>query len=259
MKRSPLAMLSLLAAVSIAAAGGSAQHSIKAADAEKLPSAQDVIDRYEQAVGGKAAWEKLHSRIRKGTIEFTDVGLKGTVQLEEQAPNKLLLVADVPGLGEFSRGFDGTTGWAEDPQSGPRIMTGNELADTRREAEFYMPLRLMDLYPKMDVTRKRKVEGHDVYEVKGGTADGASRTFDFDIKSGYLVRLAGEEASSDGKYQVELFLDDYKDFNGVMLPTIHRQTSPLALVMHFTDVQQNVAMPDSAFRAPKQDPGPSPE
>jgi hypothetical protein len=253
-----MAVLSLLAAIFIAAVfiaptSGRAQQSGKTSVPEKLPNAQDVIERYEQAVGGKAAWEKLHSRVRKGTIEFTEIGLKGTVELKEQAPDKLLLVAEVPGLGEFSRGFDGTTGWAQDPQSGARIMSGNELADTRREAQFYMPLRLMELYPKMDVTGKQKVEGRDVYEVKAAAADGASRTFDFDAKSGYLVRLAGEEASADGKYQVELFLEDYKDFNGVMLPTIHRQTSPLALVMHFTDVQQNVAVPDSAFSAPNRE------
>jgi hypothetical protein len=253
MKRSPIAVLSLLAAIFIAAVPGRAQHPGKPPMAEKLPSAQDVIERYEQAVGGKAAWEKLHSRVRKGTIEFTDMGLKGTVELEEQAPDKLLLVADVPGLGEFSRGFDGTTGWAQDPQSAVRMMSGNELADTRREAEFYMPLRLMELYPKMDVTGTQKLDGQPVYEVNAVAADGASRTFDFDVKSGYLVRLAGEESAADGKYQVELFLGDYKDFGGVMLPTIHRQTSPLALVMHFTDVQQNMALPDSAFSAPKRE------
>lgn len=251
MRRPLTIVLCLSAAIFCAPIPGHAQ-SGKTAAAVKLPSAQDVIDRYEEAVGGKTAWEKLHSRVRKGTIEFTDTGLSGTVELEEVAPNKLLLVADVPGLGQFRRGFDGTTAWAEDPQSGgPRIMTGSELEDTRREAQFYMPLRLMDIYPKMDVTGKQKVDGSDVYEVQASSPDGASRTFDFDAKTGYLVRLAGEEASSTGKYQIELFLEDYKDFNGVMLPTIHRQTSPVAMTMHFTDVEQNVAVPDSAFSAPK--------
>jgi outer membrane lipoprotein-sorting protein len=259
MKHLLMAVLSLLATIFIALSPAQAQQATKAASAEKLPSAQEVIERYEQAVGGKTAWEKLHSRVRKGTIELTETGLKGTVELKELAPDKFLLVAEVPGLGEISRGFDGTTAWAQDPQSGARIMTGNELADTQREAQFYMPLRLMELYPKMNVTGKQKLEGRDVYEVQASTAEGASRTFDFDAKSGYLVRLAGEEASEDGKYQVELFLEDYKDFNGVMLPTIHRQTNPLALVMHFTDVQQNVTVPDSVFSAPKREPGPQPE
>jgi hypothetical protein len=256
MKRSLMAVLPVFAAIFIAAVPGNAQKATPTAVAGKLPSAQEVIARYEQAVGGKAAWDKLHSRVRKGTIEFTEVGMKGTVQLEEQAPNKLLLIAEVPGLGEFRRGFDGTIGWAEDPQGGTRIMTGNELADTRREADFYMPLRLMDLYPKMDVTGEQKLDGRAVYEVKGMTSDGASRTFDFDAKSGLLVRLAGEASSTDGKYQVELFLEDYKVFNGVMLPTVHRQTSPVPLLMHFTDVEQNVALPDAAFMSPRKDVAP---
>jgi hypothetical protein len=55
---------------------------------------------------------------------------------------------------------------------------------------------------------------------------------------------------------VELFLEDYKVFNGVMLPTVHRQTNPVPLLMHFTDVEQNVAFPDATFMSPRKDVAP---
>jgi hypothetical protein len=219
---------------------------------EAVPSAQDVVAHYVKAVGGEEAWRKIHSRVCKGTIEFTDVGLKGTVELDEKAPDKVMLAASVAILGDFRRGYDGTIGWAEDPQSGFRKMAGTELAETRREAEFYMPLRLMDIYPQMKVTGEQTIDGKEAWEIAAVAPDGAQRTFDFDTRTGYLLRVTGEEDSGagPGKDHVELFLEDYKEFNGVSLPTTHRQTSPAALVMVFTDVKQNVPVADSVFAPP---------
>jgi hypothetical protein len=218
---------------------------------ETLPTAQEIVQRFLAAVGGKQAWDGLHSRIRTGTIEFTEVGLKGTVELEEKAPDKILLVANVPGIGEFRRGYDGTTGWSQDPREGLRLLKGSELADTRREAEFSMPLELMKIYPHMEVTGKEKVDGSDAYEVKAIASDGAARTFDFDTKTGYLIRIAGKDDSPGSSVPVELFLEDYKKFDGVMLPTVHRQTTPVPLTMTFTDVKQNVPIADAIFTPPK--------
>jgi len=36
--------------------------------AAALPSADQIIDKYEAAIGGEAAWHKLKSRVSKGTI-----------------------------------------------------------------------------------------------------------------------------------------------------------------------------------------------
>jgi len=224
----------------------------RAQRAEKPPTSQEVVAKFVKAVGGEEAWHKLHSRVRKGTIEFTDMGLKGTVELDEEAPDKILLSAKVAVLGDFSRGYDGTTGWSENPQTGVVKMSGSELADTRREAEFYMPLRLTEVYPHMEVTGPQTVEGHDAWEVKATAPDGAMRTFDFDQKTGYLLRITGDETSPDGKQKdhIELFLEDYKPFDGIMLPTIHRQTSPMPLVIEFTEVRHNVPLADSIFSPP---------
>jgi len=223
---------------------------------EKLPTTQQVVSNFVKAVGGEEAWHKLHSRVRKGTIEFTDMGLKGTVELDEEAPDKILLTASVAVLGDFRRGYDGVTGWSENPQTGVVKTSGAELADTRREAEFYMPLRLTEVYSHMEVTGPQTVEGHDTWEVKASALDGAERTFDFDQKTGYLLRITGDEISPDGKQKdhIELFLEDYKAFDGIMLPTIHRQTSPVPLVIDFTDVKHNVPLADSIFSPPSSQP-----
>ena len=37
----------------------------------------------------------------------------------------------------FEQGFDGTIGWSNNPQNGLRELSGGELDDARREANFY--------------------------------------------------------------------------------------------------------------------------
>jgi len=67
------AKLALLGLVLVAAASGSATAQETKAPAPKpasaLPSVDQILDKYVQALGGKAAIEKLNSRVTKGKFE----------------------------------------------------------------------------------------------------------------------------------------------------------------------------------------------
>ncbi len=67
--------------------------------AAALPTVDQVLDRYVEALGGKAAVEKLNSRVSKGTFDAVAQGASGTVEIYAKAPNKLASIADVSGFG----------------------------------------------------------------------------------------------------------------------------------------------------------------
>ena len=103
----------------------------------RSPRGDQVLNHYVNAIGGRAAWSKLHSRVSKGTIEIPAMNnLSGTVEMHEKAPNSMLAVITLGGA-VFEQGFDGTTAWSDDPQNGLRVLSGAELEDARREADFY--------------------------------------------------------------------------------------------------------------------------
>ena len=52
------------------AAPASATTASKTQAAAAMPTADQVLDHYVQAIGGRAAWMKLNSRVSKGTIEI---------------------------------------------------------------------------------------------------------------------------------------------------------------------------------------------
>ncbi len=44
----------------------------------KMPTIQEILAKYVQAIGGKEANEKIKSRMIKGTLELMPSGIKGT-------------------------------------------------------------------------------------------------------------------------------------------------------------------------------------
>src|SRR3984885_4551674 len=105
--------------------------------AAAMPTGEQGLARYVQAIGGRAAWMKLNSRVSKGTIEIPAMdNLTGTLEIHEKAPNFMLAVISLGGAA-FEQGFDGNVGGAENPQNGLRELSGGELDHAHRDAIFY--------------------------------------------------------------------------------------------------------------------------
>ncbi|HEX2713998.1 MAG TPA: hypothetical protein VHM88_17530 [Candidatus Acidoferrales bacterium] len=218
--------------------------------AAALPSVDQVLDKYVQSLGGKAAIEKLSSRVSKGTFEASQ-GVSGEIQFYSKAPNKTTLVVDLSGLGQIRQGFDGAVGWADNPQTGPREMTGQELLVAKRGAEFYQALKLRALYPKMLVQGTQKVGEHEAYLIEADPGDGSLRRMYFDTATGLMVRNEIERDTAQGRGTFETELDDYKEVDGVKLPFTVRQSNPgVSFTIKITEVQHNVPIDDSKFAMP---------
>src|SRR5205823_12522020 len=57
----------------------------------RLPSADEILDKYVEALGGKAAFEKFSSRVVKGALELPAMGITSGAEIYAKAPNKWLL------------------------------------------------------------------------------------------------------------------------------------------------------------------------
>jgi hypothetical protein len=217
-----------------------------------MPSADRILDKYLQATGGRAAWQKLHSRVSKGTVEVPDMKMSGTAEMYEKAPD-LALVKIVISGSTFLEGFNGNEAWSSDPKDGLHTQTGPQLAETRRESDFRLPVDFRQLYPKVVTSGERNVDGRPAYEVQATPVEGGEpdRAY-FDEQSGLLVRMVTHHHNDDGT--TELFAEDFEDYrpvDGVKIPfTIHQTGSQVDFTIHLDEVQQNVALDDSRFSRP---------
>jgi hypothetical protein len=203
------------------------------------PTADQILDTYVKAIGGREAWKKLTSRVTIGTIE-----------MHEKAPNQLVARITINGA-SFSQGFDGTVGWADDPQNGLREQTGTELTETKRDADFYHPLDLRQLYSKFTATGIEKINDRDMYVIEAVTSDGETDKMYFDVETGLVGRIVGHHHSPEGVSEFTEDLGDYREVDGIKLPfSVQQSSADSAFTIKFAEVHHNVPIDNSEFSKP---------
>ncbi len=246
-----LSAASLMACLSSPAQAQSAASQSKTVAAQaSTPTASEIIDRYVAVIGGRAAWEKIHSRTSLGRIQVPAMNLSGTVMVHEKAPNRTLLVVILSGAA-FRQAFDGTVGWTDDPDTGLRVQTGAELAQVARDADFYHPLDLKKLYAKLVATGIESVNGKDTYVVEGTTAEGSVDKMYFDRGSGFVVRVIGQRYTNGAPSDFLEDLGDYREVDGVKVPfALEEKTAQSSFTIQIDEVHHNVDLADSEFAKP---------
>ena len=219
--------------------------------AEALPSVDQILDKFVQAIGGKAAMEKVTSRVSKGNFEIPAMGAGGPIEIYAKAPNKNLVIINIPGFGVVQQGFNGTVAWSQDPTTGLRELSGPEMVSAKREAEFYADIKFKEMYPKMTVKGKDKVGDKEVYVIEATPSEGSPAQLYFDTQSGLMLRTDREAETPQGKMHVEIFLEDYKEVDGIKMPfTVKQNTPAISFTIKIDEVKHNVPVDDAKFNKP---------
>ena len=220
------------------------------APAAPLPSVDQILNHYIDAVGGRSAWMSLTSRMTTGTIEVPSANLSGAIELREKAPDRILSEIRISGT-LFRQGFDGTVAWTDDPQNGLREQSGAELSEARRDADFYHPLDMRKLYTKLTVVGTEKIGDRDTYEVEADVPEGDPDKIYFDAVTGLPARLLSHRHSPQGVVDLSEDFDDYREVDGIKRPFTIRETSGgAAFAIHITEIRHNVLLDDSVFTKP---------
>jgi hypothetical protein len=227
-----------------------------AATKETLPTIDQILTKYTEALGGSAAIDKLKSRSMKGTW-LTSTGITLSYEVYQAAPDKIYTVANIPGQGLLERGFNGAIGW-EKGARGVRDLGGEQLAYLRRYPDLFKDIKLKEQFARMDVARKDQVDGRDVYVVGASTADNGREQLFFDAQTGLLVRRISYLPTMVGVIPEEIDFEDYHDVDGMKLPFTIRISAidPFySSTRRFTEVKLNVPVDHAKFNKP---PAPAP-
>jgi hypothetical protein len=255
MIRTKVAAITTVLALSLATLGQSHEGQKKSqahSDAPAVaPSVDQVINLYMGAVGGRAAWNKLESRVSMGTIEVKSMNLAGTIVIHEKAPDKILTIIVMAGSA-YREGFDGKVGWADDPADGLREQTGLELEEAKRQGDFYSPFDLRDHYSKITMLGTEKLGERNTYVLGGTLAEGGQPDkLYFDAETGLPARLISLHHGPDGTTQIQEDFSDYREVDGVKLPfKISQAGSESAFTVQISEVHHNVPLEAGEFSKP---------
>lgn len=225
----------------------------KSTSNEELPSAREILGKMVKALGGEKAIRKHTTRTMTGKL---DVGgmMQGTLEIRAAKPNFFTMTMTLEGMGEIRTGYDGRTAWRVDPMHGAGILEGEELASMLRQADFYSSLHYERNSRSIEVTGRAEFEGQDCYELKIADKSGEVRSLFIDSQS-FLV--AGTRSVRDfpmiGKAQITITQSEYKEFDGVKIPTRSKQR--IADVQEITTTIESVSfepIPRSLFDVPEK-------
>jgi zinc protease len=194
-----------------------------AAPSASLPAAEEILKRYRTAIGGEAAIKKQTFRVIAGSFEILGQKMKGDLKITAAAPDRLHLTISLPGVGDLERGYDGHVGWSLDAAIGPRLLEGKELDELRHSADFYDDLHDPASFSSVTVIGQNVFEGAECYEVKLVRTTGFEYTEFFNVKTGLLAGMKMNATSQMGTLPVVQVVSDYKNFGGVLTPTVTRQ------------------------------------
>jgi hypothetical protein len=222
---------------------------------EPLPTVDQVLDRYAQAMGGEAALKKLKSRVMKGMQTGAD-GNSLPFETYQVAPDKLYTVLTSK-QGPMMTGYNGTIGWQKGPR-GQRQMSGAQLEGMRQAADFYSDFKLKEIYPNLTVAGREKVGDREAIVLVSKPSVSRTHKLYFDSQTGLLVRILNILNTMIAPIPSQLDFEDYRDVDGVKLPFIIR-SSPVeahdAWTRKFTEIKHNLTVDDAKFNPP---PAPAP-
>lgn len=223
---------------------------------ETPPTADQIIARYTEALGGAAAIEKLKTRSMKGTWLTAD-GITLGYEVYQAAPDKIYTVLNTPKQGVIERGFDGQIGW-EKSQRGLRDLRPGDIAFLRRYPDLFKDIRLQGQFTRISLVGKDKIDGKDVYFLRGLGVDGKGERLYFDVQTGLLVRRLTTTPTMVGLIPQQVDYEDYRDVDGLKLPFTIRVTAIDSVnnsTRKFTEIKLNVAVDEKKFNKP---PAPAP-
>ncbi len=199
---------------------------------------KSVMDKYIAAIGG----EKVKSvKSVVANYEAEVQGMKLNLKTVSTAERKTMNLVTGMGMELSKTVFDGKTGYTV--QQGQRKeMDAEEIASYQYDA---LPFPEVKLAEKAGIKLGgiENFNGKDAYVV----VDGKKRSF-FDVNSGLMLGYATEMEAQGQKMVQTVTYGDYKEFDGIKLPTQFTMNVGMDMIFKVLDVKFNEAVSDADFK-----------
>jgi photosynthetic reaction center cytochrome c subunit len=219
------------------------------------PSADQILDKYIQALGGSGRLAGLNSFIAKGTYGGYDTDfLKVPLEVFAKAPAQRTTIAHTP-IGDSTTTFDGRSGWIaswDKPVPLLALPPGADLDGVKLDADLAFPGRIKQALNQwrggFPVTT---IDDREVQVIQGTSAGGSRVKLFFDKESGLLVRTVRYAESAVGINPTQVDYSDYRDVAGVKMPFhwIVTWTNGQSTI-ELSEVQPNAAIDAAKFARP---------
>jgi photosynthetic reaction center cytochrome c subunit len=217
---------------------------------EKKPAIDEILAKYEAALGGRANLAKITSRrIKAQRLEPDGETFENEEILQKGVKMSVTTIYPSKQYGDYlvREVFDGRR--AEKFGNGAKIeLKPDETEQIEREAEVFVNPDLRAVFSEIVFDSIKKVDGREVFVLLAKTAENSFEKLYFDIQTGFLVRRVAPAPTILGEFVYQVDYTEYKDFGGVRLPTVIKFAVPnIRWTRKVLEVKNNVAIDDAKF------------
>ena len=217
------------------------------------PSADQVLDKYLQAIGGAARAASLRSFVAKGNSGgYGPEGDKRPVEIFARAPDQRTTIIHTLD-GDSTTTVSGPAGWIAAPHRPVPVLglTGGELDGTRVDAQLSFPAQIKQTFRDWRAGAVTMINDRPAQVLQGTSPGGTLAMLYFDRESGLLVRLVRFAQSKVGRRPTQIDYADYRDVAGVKLPFRWTVTWLSGVdTFELTEIQPNVSIDAARFAKP---------
>jgi outer membrane lipoprotein-sorting protein len=224
-------------------------------------TADEVVEKYLAAIGGRAALAKLQTRIATGGIAVSvqDAQLAGPIEIYNKAPNKArtFFKLDLSQMGAaemvVDQRCDGKTAFETNSLQGDREISGNQLQNMLN-ATFPTPLlSYKEAGTKIEFTGKDRVGTRDVYVLRTTPKAGPSLRQFFDAETGMQLRMITtvEGPGLGGEIEQTTDFSDYRAVDGIKVAfALVIVNAAQTVTITLNKVEHNQPIEDAMFARP---------
>ncbi len=218
---------------------------------EPRPTPQQILAKYNEAIGGKDAVEKIKTRVIKG-VSVAANGQTFPLEILFASPDKYSLSVSLP-QGATTQKLNGASGWIKNARE-DRAMDSVDIQRAKSLAWSLEPLQIKEPYPQMAFGGAEKINGRDTQIVRMALPNRRRASFYFDKETGLLARRVVTTDTPIGVDSEQTDYDDYREVEGVKVPHTIR-TSYLdnfySSTRKFNEIKHNGQVDEAQFKLPE--------
>jgi len=239
--------------------------------ADPLPRAEDILDKHVEATGGKQARLALTSRKSTGKLEVKMSGHEFVADVEEHylAPNK----SHISITGDFFAQVsvcNGKHAWDWRPSHGhgqpaatsdsgeTTLLTGEEKFRALAKADFHSTVRWRKQFTSVKTIGMAFINNAPAYEVQLTTKTKEQYSQFYDKTTGRLVKRTRKRGFQGGEIDMEIFFEDYREFDAIWMPTTIRMIMRSEAMGEgtqtwtYSKIEHNKKISSSLFKLPEE-------
>jgi len=220
----------------------------------KAQTADDVVKKYVQFIGGKKTWKRVQTITTSGEYDYG--GIVFPFHTYSKGPDKYKFV--VPFNGKYyAQAFDGTKGWTIDAfknETKPTLLSGKAALAMANESDVELESAFINYSEKghqVILVGKDSVDHRMCFNIQLTRKTGEIEHYYFDEKDADLVkkRAAAKNVELGGAL-LAIAYSDYREVQGIRIPfkTICESDGQMILTITISNAAINTPIDDKIFQ-----------